>query len=257
MTINTELREAISRIIVGAVKSASIAHPEMNARALAGSIAKRAAGGLASLLEGELVSSLGLQGVVNRTVINHTNLKAALKATIDFLYPEIRRGPADDDWMEMMGLVADALNWLDCNFCKGEGETVIETRSAQTRNLTTGDIYKEVRVSTRTELCSACYGVKRRPPELGEDQNESKKCPFDIGDIVKCSDFRVAWGAGVVREIEDGKEAYRVDFPNAPYGINRPSVDSSFEGSWVHQAKLKMVKKNSETSEEPGEEESA
>ena len=44
-----------------------------------------------------------------------------------WVQPEIKRGPADDDWIEMMKRVAEILNWKTCPTC--EGKCVVPVKS--------------------------------------------------------------------------------------------------------------------------------
>jgi hypothetical protein len=203
MTINTELREAISRVIVGAIKSASIAHPEMNARELAGSIAKRTTKELSILMETNQLGALGtlleagskleahldshdrriaaiqtavdqatnvresIEAELTAELVKKTKLEKALKAALPFLTPGADRGPAHERWIEAMKLAGHALGWSTCVYCMGTGTV---TKPARHIDIL-GCVIKNPKPTT--DICVHCLSVGLREQDPDEEQPKS------------------------------------------------------------------------------------
>ena len=64
--------------------------------------------------------------------------RQAVQNIIKYLYPEINRGPANDNWLGSMKTLAYILKWDDCHECEGLGEILRLSRS---------------------DCCSNCYGI--------------------------------------------------------------------------------------------------
>jgi len=76
-----------------------------------------------------------------------------VKALRPFAWPEITRGPASKKWVDTMRSAQEALEYITCPGCKGEGERMSEG------GCTVCD------PPPRMGLCSACYGTGLVNPE--------------------------------------------------------------------------------------------
>lgn len=97
---------------------------------------------------------------ITAELVAKTKLERALMSAVPYLRPGITRGPANDDWVKTMKLVADALGWPTCEECGGAGEIVKLGRHV---DVITGAINKNPQ--PRTVICTACWSVGKCDPE--------------------------------------------------------------------------------------------
>jgi len=62
-------------------------------------------------------------------------LTTAIEDVVRYLYPDVKRGPAYDEWLRDMKTLAGILDWPNCDSCDGLGRT------------------------DKSDCCSSCYGI--------------------------------------------------------------------------------------------------
>ena len=67
--------------------------------------------------------------------------KQLIEELVTYAWPEISRGPASKDWIEIMKKAAIILNWKWCPNCKGECMV---------------DVISDYR---KRDICATCYAI--------------------------------------------------------------------------------------------------
>lgn len=99
-----------------------------------------------TIMRGDIGQAIGAIELAYRrgVMAGHEESHEALEAAVQFLWPEITRGPALPDWIKAMRKVGKALDWDPCHGCGGDGGL---TRPHP------------------DNCCGVCIGVGAVPPE--------------------------------------------------------------------------------------------